>query len=176
MADLGFLPQVRRLLDATPQSGQRMLFSATLDGGISVIAKRYLHNPVTHQADSAQSPISTMSHHVLHVTTDGHLPVLLDLVADASKVIVLGGCSCFDQQSWDLVVNLHKRAPTVMLVLFARPPEGRTNGESEHRALIADANVLVLKLLPWSREHICKLVCAVTHTVALDDAVGDQLW
>jgi hypothetical protein len=99
--------------------------------------------------------------------------LLLDLVADASKVIVLGGCSCFDQQSWDLVVNLHKRAPTVMLVLFARPPEGRTNGESEHRALIADANVLVLKLLPWSREHICKLVCAVTHTVALDDAVAD---
>src|SRR6478735_9095469 len=72
MADLGFLPQVRRLLDATPQSGQRMLFSATLDGGISVIAKRYLHNPVTHEADSAQSPISTMSHHVLHVTADGH--------------------------------------------------------------------------------------------------------
>jgi len=88
MADLGFLPQVRRLLDATPQSGQRMLFSATLDGGISVIAKRYLHNPVTHQADSAQSPISTMSHHVLHVTADGHLPVLLDLVAAPGRTVV----------------------------------------------------------------------------------------
>ena len=88
MADLGFLPQVRRLLDATPQSGQRMLFSATLDGGISVIAKRYLHQPVTHQADSAQSPISTMSHHVLHVTADGHLPVLLDLVAAPGRTVV----------------------------------------------------------------------------------------
>jgi superfamily II DNA/RNA helicase len=88
MADLGFLPQVRRLLDATPRSGQRMLFSATLDGGISVIAKRYLHNPVTHEADSAQSPISTMSHHVLHVTADGHLPVLLDLVAAPGRTVV----------------------------------------------------------------------------------------
>ena len=88
MADLGFLPQVRRLLDATPQSGQRMLFSATLDGGISVIAKRYLHHPVTHEADSAQSPISTMSHHVLHVTADGHLPVLLDLVAAPGRTVV----------------------------------------------------------------------------------------
>jgi superfamily II DNA/RNA helicase len=88
MADLGFLPAVRRLLDATPQSGQRMLFSATLDGGISVIAKRYLHNPVTHEADSAQSPISTMSHHVLHVTHDGHLPVLLDLVAAPGRTVV----------------------------------------------------------------------------------------
>ena len=79
---------MRRLLDATPQSGQRMLFSATLDGGISVIAKRYLHNPVTHEADSAQSPISTMSHHVLHVTADGHLPVLLDLVAAPGRTVV----------------------------------------------------------------------------------------
>ena len=56
MADLGFLPQVRRLLDATPRRGQRMLFSATLDAGIGVIADRYLTNPVTHEADSAQSP------------------------------------------------------------------------------------------------------------------------
>ena len=88
MADLGFLPSVRRILDATPARGQRMLFSATLDAGIGVIAKRYLHDPVTHEADSAQSPISTMTHHVLHVTTDGHLPVLLDLVAAPGRTVV----------------------------------------------------------------------------------------
>ena len=45
MADLGFLPPVKRLLDKTPRNGQRMLFSATLDGGVDVIVKRYLHNP-----------------------------------------------------------------------------------------------------------------------------------
>ncbi|MGG5260127.1 DEAD/DEAH box helicase [Phycicoccus avicenniae] len=88
MADLGFLPQVRRLLDATPQRGQRMLFSATLDAGIGVIARRYLHDPVTHEADSAQSPVSTMAHHVLHVTHDAHLPVLLDLTAAPGRTVV----------------------------------------------------------------------------------------
>ena len=88
MADLGFLPAVRRLLDATPQRGQRMLFSATLDAGIGVIVKRYLHDPKTHEADSAQSPISTMAHHVLHVTPDTHLPVLLDLVAAPGRTVV----------------------------------------------------------------------------------------
>ena len=88
MADLGFLPQVRRLLDATPRRGQRMLFSATLDAGIGVIADRYLTNPVTHEADSAQSPVGTMAHHVLHVTADGHLPVLLDLVAAPGRTVV----------------------------------------------------------------------------------------
>ncbi|MEO6790262.1 MAG: DEAD/DEAH box helicase, partial [Ornithinibacter sp.] len=88
MADLGFLPAVRRLLDATPQRGQRMLFSATLDAGIGVIVKRYLPDPKTHEADSAQSPISTMAHHVLHVTPDTHLPVLLDLVAAPGRTVV----------------------------------------------------------------------------------------
>ncbi len=88
MADLGFLPSVRRLLDATPARGQRMLFSATLDAGIGVLVRRYLHEPVTHEADSVQSPISTMAHHVLHVTPDTHLPVLLDLVAAPGRTVV----------------------------------------------------------------------------------------
>ncbi len=88
MADLGFLPAVRRLLDATPTRGQRMLFSATLDAGVGVLVSRYLHQPVTHEADSAQSPVSTMAHHVLHVTPDGHLPVLLDLVAAPGRTVV----------------------------------------------------------------------------------------
>jgi superfamily II DNA/RNA helicase len=88
MADLGFLPSVRRLLDATPTRGQRMLFSATLDAGIGILVRRYLHEPVTHEADSVQSPISTMAHHVLHVTPDTHLPVLLDLVAAPGRTVV----------------------------------------------------------------------------------------
>ena len=88
MADLGFLPVVRRLLDRTPRTGQRMLFSATLDAGIDVLAKRYLTKPVTHQADSAQSPVAEMDHHVLHVAADAHFPVLKDLTAAPGRTIV----------------------------------------------------------------------------------------
>ena len=53
MADLGFLPAVRRLLAATPKQGQRLLFSATLDKGVNVLVKQFLNEPVTHEADSA---------------------------------------------------------------------------------------------------------------------------
>ena len=88
MADLGFLPVVRRLLDQTPRNGQRLLFSATLDGGVDVLVKRFLHDPVTHSVDSAQSPVSRMTHHVLHVTKDGRLPVLVDLAAAPGKTMV----------------------------------------------------------------------------------------
>jgi superfamily II DNA/RNA helicase len=88
MADLGFLPGVRRIMEKTPRSGQRLLFSATLDGAINVIVNKFLHNPVTHEADSAQSPVSTMSHHVLHVDNGSHLPVILDLTAAPGRKVV----------------------------------------------------------------------------------------
>ncbi|SOC52831.1 DEAD/DEAH box helicase [Ornithinimicrobium cerasi] len=88
MSDLGFLPAVKRLLDRTPREGQRLLFSATLDGGVDVIAKRYLRNPVTHHADSAQSPISSMDHHVLHISHDDRLPVLADLGSAPGRTVM----------------------------------------------------------------------------------------
>ena len=88
MADLGFLPGVKRLLDRTPDDGQRLLFSATLDNGIDVIVKRYLANPVTHSVDSVESPVSTMTHHVFHVTQNDRLPVLADLTSAPGRTIV----------------------------------------------------------------------------------------
>ncbi|MFL0460357.1 DEAD/DEAH box helicase [Kytococcus sedentarius] len=88
MADLGFLPGVKRLLSATPRDGQKLLFSATLDGGIKVIVDRFLNNPVTHEADSAQSPVATMTHHVLEVDKDSKLSVLRDLAAAPGRTVV----------------------------------------------------------------------------------------
>ena len=88
MADLGFLPGVKRILDKTPQSGQRLLFSATLDGAINVLVKRYLHDPVTHEADSAQSPVAKMTHHVLHIHRDSRLPVLVDLASAPGRTVI----------------------------------------------------------------------------------------
>ena len=69
MADLGFLPAVRRILDRTPSGTQRLLFSATLDNGIDVLVRRYLNDPVTHSVDSASVPQAAMAHHVFTVST-----------------------------------------------------------------------------------------------------------
>jgi len=62
MADLGFWPAVTRIVDETPAEGQRLLFSATLDGAVDKLVKRYMHDPVHHEVDPAQSSISTMRH------------------------------------------------------------------------------------------------------------------
>ncbi|WP_374009638.1 DEAD/DEAH box helicase [Leifsonia sp. LS-T14] len=67
MADLGFLPVVTRILSATPTDGQRLLFSATLDNGVDKLVKRFLHSPVLHSVDEANSPVAAMTHHVLQV-------------------------------------------------------------------------------------------------------------
>ncbi|MBO9522877.1 MAG: DEAD/DEAH box helicase [Nocardioidaceae bacterium] len=88
MADLGFLPAVRRLLDRTPRGSQRLLFSATLDAGVNVLVKRFLVDPVTHEADSAQSPVAAMDHHVLHVAHQHKVPVLVDLASAPGRTVV----------------------------------------------------------------------------------------
>jgi len=88
MADLGFLPVVKRIMDRTPENGQRLLFSATLDNGIDVLVKRYLSRPVTHSVDSEQSPVAAMEHHVLHVSSDDRLPVLVDLASAPGRTMI----------------------------------------------------------------------------------------
>ncbi|RNM16578.1 DEAD/DEAH box helicase [Nocardioides pocheonensis] len=88
MADLGFLPAVRRLLEQTPRNSQRLLFSATLDNAVNVLVKRFLTDPVTHEADSASSPVAAMEHHVLHVQHEQRVPVLVDLASAPGRTVV----------------------------------------------------------------------------------------
>ncbi|MDO5663323.1 MAG: DEAD/DEAH box helicase, partial [Brachybacterium sp.] len=88
MADMGFLPMVRRILDATPKRGQRMLFSATLDEGVGKVVKQYLHSPVTHEADPATNTVTRMEHHVLEVDGAQRFEVLRDLAASPGRTIL----------------------------------------------------------------------------------------
>lgn len=88
MADLGFLPGVKRLLDRTPQVGQRMLFSATLDNGVDVLVTRYLDQPVTHSVDPAVAPVSTMTHHVFSVTAADKPAVVHELAAGHERSLL----------------------------------------------------------------------------------------
>ena len=56
MAEMGFVEAIRRSSTVTPEHGQRLLFSATLDHGVDNGRGRYLHDPVTHSTDDAQAP------------------------------------------------------------------------------------------------------------------------
>ena len=88
MSDMGFLPQVRRILDQTPTDGQRLLFSATLDNEVATLVERYLHDPLTRAVASAAAPVETMDHHVLLVDRDSKNPVVHQLAARDGRTIM----------------------------------------------------------------------------------------
>jgi superfamily II DNA/RNA helicase len=88
MADLGFLPGVRRLMDRTPKVGQRLLFSATLDRGVDVLVKRYLSNPVTHQVDPVETRSTDMVHHVFTVASGDKAAIVRDLAAGRGRSVL----------------------------------------------------------------------------------------
>ncbi|MET0590051.1 MAG: DEAD/DEAH box helicase [Naasia sp.] len=89
MADLGFLPSVTRILAATPQHGQRLLFSATLDNGVDKLVQRFLHDPRMHSVDEANSPVAAMTHHVFEVSGPDAKKALVQKLASGTGRRVL---------------------------------------------------------------------------------------
>jgi len=87
MADMGFLPQVTRLLDKTPK-GQRLLFSATLDGEVDKIVQRYMSNPVTHSTAPPSASVTTMEHHLLLIDPDDKKNVVAHVAAREGRTIM----------------------------------------------------------------------------------------
>jgi superfamily II DNA/RNA helicase len=88
MADLGFLPVVRRLLAATPPDGQRMLFSATLDNAVDVLVRQYLASPAVHSVDSTTAAPTAMVHHLLTVTPPDRVGVVAALAGGNNRSLV----------------------------------------------------------------------------------------
>ncbi|MEV6673071.1 DEAD/DEAH box helicase [Streptomyces sp. NPDC051162] len=88
MADMGFLPQVTKLLDQVDPDGQRMLFSATLDRNVDRLVRRFLSDPVTHSVDASVGAVSTMEHHLLFVTDADKKDAVTRIAAREGRVIM----------------------------------------------------------------------------------------
>jgi superfamily II DNA/RNA helicase len=87
MADMGFLPQVRAILDLVP-AGQRMLFSATLDRDVAALVDNYLTDPVTHSVSPPTATVSTMDHHLLLVSHEDKPAVVAEMAAREGRTIM----------------------------------------------------------------------------------------
>ena len=88
MADMGFLPQVRAILDLTPAHGQRLLFSATLDSDVDALVRRYLHDPVTRAVARATEPVQTMDHHLLLVDVATKPRIVTEIAARDGRTLL----------------------------------------------------------------------------------------
>ena len=87
MADLGFLPAVTALLDLTPATGQRMLFSATLDRGVDKLVRQYLREPAFHAVAPSSSPVALMDHQVWAVTHDAKPALAAEIAARPARTL-----------------------------------------------------------------------------------------
>ena len=88
MADMGFLPVVRRILDRVPTGIQHLLFSATLDNGVDKVVKRYLQNPTIHSVDAPQAAVNTMEHRVFVISADEKKEMVRTLASGTGRRIM----------------------------------------------------------------------------------------
>ncbi|MBY8882573.1 DEAD/DEAH box helicase, partial [Actinacidiphila acidipaludis] len=89
MTDMGFLPQITRLIQQVRPDGQRMLFSATLDHNIDRLVQRFLTDPVVHSVDPSAGAVTTMEHHVLHVQDETDKKTVTTRIAARDGRVIL---------------------------------------------------------------------------------------
>jgi superfamily II DNA/RNA helicase len=90
MLDMGFRPQVDRILKGVPENRQTMLFSATLDGPVAALARRYTSNAVRYTATAPiEAKQGEIEHHFVPVTTDGKLEALVEKLRGDDRGLAL---------------------------------------------------------------------------------------
>lgn len=88
MADMGFLPAVRRILDQTSPERQTVLFSATLDGDVKVLTEHYQNDPVRHEVGSPEPDVTAMEHEFVPVEHSLRVAHTADVIGDAGPTVV----------------------------------------------------------------------------------------
>ncbi|WP_434743842.1 DEAD/DEAH box helicase [Micromonospora sp. SH-82] len=88
MADMGFLPEVTELLARTPADAQRLLFSATLDGDVDALVKRFMTDPVTHSTAPPTAAVTTMDHHMLLIPPHDKFAVTASIAARDGRTML----------------------------------------------------------------------------------------
>lgn len=86
MCELGFLEPVQRVLRDTVRGGQRLLFSATLDSGVSDLVSEFLRDPAVHEVGG--EAVSEAEHRVLIVLREHKDRVLVELASRPGRIMV----------------------------------------------------------------------------------------
>ncbi|MGH9049093.1 MAG: DEAD/DEAH box helicase [Acidimicrobiia bacterium] len=88
MADMGFMPQVQKLLHRIESDHQTMLFSATLDGAVKRLVDRYMHDPVHHEVESDEPTVEEMEHRFLFVHQMDRIKVAAAITQAVDRTLV----------------------------------------------------------------------------------------
>jgi superfamily II DNA/RNA helicase len=88
MADLGFLPDVTEILDQTDPAAQRLLFSATLDGEVDTLVRRYLKDPARHEVVTPADVAPPAEHRAYSLSFRDKLAVAQELATRPGRTLV----------------------------------------------------------------------------------------
>jgi superfamily II DNA/RNA helicase len=88
MADMGFMPQVQKILYRIERSHQTLLFSATLDGAVNQLVRRYMKEPVFHEVASKEATVEEMKHHFFLVHQMDKVRVAASIAAGVRRTLV----------------------------------------------------------------------------------------
>jgi superfamily II DNA/RNA helicase len=163
MADMGFLPDVKRILDQVRPDRQTLLFSATLDGDVDVLIKRYQQDPARCEVEVEQAEADRTTHHFLRATREDRVGMTADLVGEHGSAVVF----CRTKHGADRVAGQLQRAGVSAVAIHG----GRSQSQRD-RALAAFSGGRVQALVATDVAargiHVDNVGCVVHFDVAGD--------
>ena len=103
MSELGFIEPLRRILEATSSEGQRMLFSATLDAGVSDIVREFLPNPAVFEVAGEDQASSTIDHRVFVVDQRDKREIVINLARTSGRTLMFTRTRAFAEELADVL-------------------------------------------------------------------------
>ncbi len=164
MADMGFLPDVRRILDRTGAHRQTFLFSATLDGEIESLSREYQRDPVLVRAESRDELRSDAAHHFWRVARSDRLSQTADLVNASGRSIVFTRTRHGADR---LVKQLNKIDVAAVAMHGGRSQHQRTRALSAFSS--GKALALVATDVAARGIHVEEVAAVIHYDVAADD-------
>jgi superfamily II DNA/RNA helicase len=164
MADMGFLPAVRRLLDDTSPDRQTLLFSATLDGEVDAVVRRYQHDPARHDVTPPDDEnAGTVDHAFWRAERSQRVALTAALVREHGRALVF----CRTRRGADRVAKQLKDTGLRAVAIHGN----RTQSQRE-RALAAfaggKADALVATDVAARGIHVDHVACVVHFDVPDD--------
>ncbi len=103
MSELGFIEPLQRILSATAPEGQRLLFSATLDAGVSNIVREFLRDPAVFEVAGENQESSTIEHQVWVVDQRDKRDMVIELARKGGKTLMFARTRAFAEELADMV-------------------------------------------------------------------------
>ena len=139
MADMGFLPVVKQILDKTNNDRQTVFFSATLGKEVKVLTDRYQRNPVTHEVGEREPDMTRMSHRFVRIDRTEKVPLTAHEIRSHGQTIVF----CRTRHGSDRVARQLKRYGVKTGVIHGRRTQNQRDNalkafvDGKTQALIA---------------------------------------